>query len=174
MCHDIGMTTITLGGTPVTTVGTLPASGSTLPSFTLVSPELKAVDSSSFKGKNVVLNIFPSVDTDVCSASVRRFNQIAEELKDTVVVCVSKDLPFAQGRFCGAEGITNVVVGSAFRSSFGEDFGVTMTSGDLQGLLSRSIVVADRNGVVTYTQQVPDIKQEPDYDAARKAVEALA
>ena len=167
------MAQINLGGDPVQTIGTLPETGSALPAFTLVDTELGEVDSASFAGKKIVLNIFPSIDTDVCSASVRRFNTIADELDDTVVVCISKDLPFAQARFCGAEGIKNVVVASAFRSSFGEDYGVTMTDGALEGLLSRSIVVADRDGKVAYTQQVPEIHDEPDYEAARAAVTAL-
>lgn len=174
MCHDGIMTNITLGGEPITTVGSLPSIGSKLPAFTLVTPELKEIDTSVFAGKTVVLNIFPSLDTGVCSTSVRTFNAIAQELPDTVVICVSKDLPFAQGRFCGAEGIKNVVVASAFRSSFGEDYGVTMTSGELKGLLSRCVLVADADGTVTYHQQVPDIHDEPNYDAARKAVEALS
>jgi thiol peroxidase len=167
------MTQITLGGAPVQTVGSLPTVGSAMPAFTLVDTDLASVVSSSFAGKKIVLNIFPSLDTDVCSMSVHKFNEIAQELSDTVVLCVSKDLPFAQARFCGAEGIKNVVVASAFRSTFGEDFGVTMADGDLQGLLSRSIVVVDRDGNVAYTQQVPEIHDEPDYDAAREAVEAL-
>ncbi|MCH4208952.1 thiol peroxidase [Bifidobacterium sp.] len=167
------MAQITLGSEPVQTVGTLPETGATLPAFTLVGNDLAEVDSASFAGKKIVLNIFPSLDTDVCSASVRRFNTIAEELDDTVIVCVSKDLPFAQGRFCGAEGIKNVVVASAFRSSFGEDYGVTMADGALKGLLSRAIVVADSDGKVAYTQQVPEIHDEPDYDAARAAVVSL-
>ena len=166
-----GMTNILVGGEPVQTVGSLPAAGSKLPAFTIADPELRDIDSSAFAGKTVVLNIFPSLDTDVCSMSVRKFNAIAQHLDNAVVVCVSEDLPFAQGRFCGAEGIRNVKVGSAFRSSFGKDFGVTMIDGPLKGLLSRSVVVANPDGVVTYTEQVPDVHNEPDYDAARKAVE---
>ncbi|WEV65431.1 MULTISPECIES: thiol peroxidase [unclassified Bifidobacterium] len=167
------MAQITLGGVATNTVGNLPAVGSAAPAFTLADGDLNDFDSSKFAGKKVVINIFPSVDTDVCSMSVRKFNQMADELEDTVVVCVSKDLPFAQGRFCGAEGIKNVVTGSAFRSSFGEDYGVTIADGGMKGLLSRAVVVVDRDGKVAYTQQVPEIGTEPDYDAARKAVEAL-
>ena len=169
----VAMTNILVGAEPVHTIGTLPAVGVKLPAFTIADPELNDIDTSIFAGKTVVLNIFPSVDTDVCSMSVRKFNAIAQDLDNTVIVCVSEDLPFAQGRFCGAEGIKNVVVGSAFRSSFGKDFGVTMVDGPLKGLLSRSVVVANAAGVVTYIQQVPDVHDEPDYEAARKAVEAL-
>ena len=118
----------------------------------------------------MVLNIFPSLDTGTCAMSVRKFNEVAAGLDNTVVVCVSKDLPFAQARFCGAEGIENVVTGSAFRSSFGEDFGVTMADGPLAGLLSRAVIVADAEGTVLYTEQVGEVSEEPDYDAARAAL----
>jgi thioredoxin-dependent peroxiredoxin len=167
------MAQITLDGTPTHTVGDLPEVGSSAPSFVLSDADLNDFDSGRFAGRKLVLNIFPSVDTDVCSMSVRRFNQMADELEDVTVACVSKDLPFALGRFCGANGIENVVVGSAFRSSFGEDYGVTIADGGMKGLLSRAVVVIDNDGKVTYTQQVPEIGTEPDYEAARKAVEAL-
>jgi thiol peroxidase len=164
------MASITFKNTPVSTVGELPAKGSTLPAFELVGQDLGAVSSADLAGKRVVLNIFPSVDTGTCAMSVRTFNEVAAGLENTVVVCVSKDLPFAQARFCGAEGIENVVTGSAFRSSFGEDFGVTMADGPLAGLLSRAVVVTDAEGTVLYTEQVGEVSEEPDYDAARAAL----
>ncbi|MEE1618342.1 thiol peroxidase [Brachybacterium sp. J153] len=164
------MASITLHQNPVTTVGELPAIGSTLPGFELVGQDLGAVSSADLTGKRIVLNIFPSVDTDTCAMSVRKFNELASSFENTVVVCVSKDLPFAQARFCGAEGLENVVTGSAFRSSFGEDLGVTMADGPLAGLLSRAVVIADADGTVLYTQQVAEIGEEPDYEAAAAAL----
>ncbi|WP_010535222.1 thiol peroxidase [Brachybacterium squillarum] len=164
------MASITFKNAPVTTVGELPAVGSTLPAFDLVGQDLGPVSSADLAGKRIVLNIFPSLDTDTCALSVRQFNQIAAGLEDTVVVCASQDLPFAQARFCGAEGIENVVTGSAFRSTFGEDLGVTMQDGPLAGLLSRAVVIADADGTVTYTEQVPEVSEEPDYEAARAAL----
>ena len=164
------MASITVKNTPVTTVGELPAKGSTLPAFELVGQDMAPVSSADLAGKRVVLNIFPSVDTGTCAMSVRKFNELASSLENTVVVCASKDLPFAQARFCGAEGLENVVTGSAFRSSFGEDLGVTMADGPLQGLLSRAVVVADADGTVLYTEQVSEVSQEPDYDAAVAAL----
>ena len=158
-------------GNPVTTTGELPAVGSTAPSFDLVGSDLSQVTSDSFKGSKVVLNIFPSVDTGVCAASVREFNERAAERSDTKVVCVSADLPFAAARFCGAEGIENVVTGSTFRSSFGEDYGVTMKDGPLAGLNARSVVVLDGEGKVAYTQLVDEITTEPDYDSAMAALD---
>ncbi|SMY05496.1 Peroxiredoxin, partial [Brevibacterium aurantiacum] len=122
-------------------------------------------NSQDHSGKRVVLNIFPSLDTGVCAASVRKFNELAAGLENTTVLCVSNDLPFAQARFCGAEGIENVVMASGFRSSFGKDFGVTMVDGPLAGLLARSVVVLDEKGTVTYTQLVDEITTEPDYDS---------
>ena len=164
------MASITFKNDPVSTVGELPAKGAELPAFDLVGQDLGAVTSADLAGKRVVLNIFPSLDTGTCAMSVRRFNEIAAGLENTVVVCVSKDLPFAQARFCGAEGIENVVVASAFRSSFGEDYGVTMADGPLAGLLSRAVVVTDEAGKVVYTEQVPEVSEEPDYDAATAAL----
>lgn len=164
------MAEITFQNNPVTTIGELPAKGSPLPAFDLVGQDLAAVSSADLAGKRIVLNIFPSLDTGTCAASVRKFNEMAASLENTVVVCVSKDLPFAQARFCGAEGIENVTTGSAFRSSFGEDFGVTQTSGPLEGLLSRAVVVADADGTVLYTEQVAEIADEPDYEAAKAAL----
>ena len=167
------MTQITLSGQPVNTVGELPSVGSKAPDFTLVQQDLSEISKDDIPDGKIILNIFPSVDTGVCAMSVRRFNQLAADLDNTTVVCVSKDLPFAFERFCGAEGIDGVVTASAFRSNFGDDYGVEMKDGALAGLLSRSVVVIDQDGKVAYTQQVPEIKQEPDYDAALAAVEAL-
>jgi thiol peroxidase len=161
------MADITLGGNPVHTTGNLPQTGTQAPDFTLVKGDLSTASLSDFKGSKLVLNIFPSVDTGTCAASVRKFNQEASSLQNTKVLCISRDLPFAQNRFCGAEGLTNVVSLSDFKTgSFGQAYGVTLTDGPLDGLLSRAVVVIDENGTVTYTQQVPDIKDEPDYEAA--------
>ncbi|GAB76518.1 thiol peroxidase (atypical 2-Cys peroxiredoxin) [Austwickia chelonae] len=160
------MATTAFKGTPVRTVGDLPAQGVTAPSFTLAGADLSEVTSESLQGRRIVLNIFPSIDTGVCATSVRKFNEMASSLENTVVVCVSADLPFALGRFCGAEGITDVVTTSSFRSDFGQDYGVTMADGPLHGLLARSVVVVDTDGSVLHTQLVPEIAQEPDYDAA--------
>ena len=157
------MATTRLGDTEVHTVGELPAVGDTAPEFTLTGADLH--DVTLPHGTRVVLNVFPSVDTRVCAASVRRFNEIAAGLDDTTVICVSADLPFALGRFCGAEGIDNVLVTSTFRSHFGEDYGVELHNGAFRGLLARAVVVIDAEGVVTHTQVVPTIGQEPDYDA---------
>ena len=163
------MATTAFKGTPVHTAGELPAVGSDAPAYTLTGTDLSDLASAYGTGRTV-LNIFPSIDTGVCAASVRKFNELAAGLDDTTVVCVSKDLPFAQGRFCGAEGIDNVVVGSDFRGDFGEKFGVTMSDGPMRGLLARSVVVVDADGKVVYTQLVPEITQEPDYDAAVAAL----
>ncbi|MFJ6131635.1 thiol peroxidase [Janibacter terrae] len=163
------MATTAFKGNPVNTAGELPAAGASAPAIDLVGDGLSALTSADVPGR-VVLNIFPSIDTGVCAASVRKFNELAASLDDTTVVNVSKDLPFAQARFCGAEGIDKVKVGSAFRSSFGEDYGVTMTDGPMAGLLARSVVVLDADGKVLHTELVPEITQEPDYDAAVKAL----
>lgn len=160
------MATTAFKGNPVTTSGELPQVGATAPDFDLVGSDLGAVTNSDFAGRRVVLNIFPSIDTGVCAQSVRRFNELAAGLENTTVVGVSKDLPFALDRFCAAEGIENVVTTSAFRSSFGDDYGVTQTDGPLEGLLARAVVVVDENGQVLHTELVPEIGQEPDYDAA--------
>ena len=164
------MAQITLGGNPIHTTGELPAVGAAAPDFTLVKNDLSALTPADLQGRKVVLNIFPSLDTAVCATSVRTFNQRAAGLDDVVVVCVSEDLPFAQSRFCGAEGISNVQTASAFRSNFGEAYGVTLADGKLQGLLARAVVVLDQDGKVTYTELVPEIAQEPDYDAAIAAL----
>ena len=155
---------------PVHTSGDLPAAGSAAPAFTLTGANLADVSSSDYAGRRVILNIFPSVDTGVCATSVRKFNEVAAGLDNATVVCASADLPFALGRFCGAEGIENVVVGSSFRSDFGADYGVTMTDGPLRGLLARSVVVLDTDGSVLHSQLVPEITTEPDYDAAIAAL----
>jgi thiol peroxidase len=165
------MAKITLKGNPVTTSGTLPDTGTAAPDFTLVRSDLGNLSLSELKGKKIILNIFPSLDTLVCAASVRRFNQLAAGKQDTVVLAISKDLPFAHKRFCTTEGIENVVTLSGFRDTdFGNKYGVQILDGGFAGLYSRCIVVIDSNGKVKYTQQVPEISQEPDYD---KALEAL-
>lgn len=164
------MTQITFRGAPIHTVGELPQVGQPAPAFTLVGTDLADVQLSDYAGKSVVLNIFPSLDTGVCATSVRRFNEAAAGLDNTVVINVSADLPFAQARFCGAEGIENATTGSTFRSGFGADYGVTLTDGPLAGVLSRAVVVIAPDGVVSYTEQVPEIAQEPDYDSALAAL----
>ena len=165
------MTTITLKGNPIETVGELPKVGTKAPSFNLVAHDLSEISLDSLAGKKVVLNIFPSVDTGTCAMSVRKFNEKASGLDNTVVICVSADLPFAAGRFCGAEGIENVKTGSIFRQpAFGVDYGVTVTTGPLAGLLSRSVVVIDASGNVAYTEQVQETTEEPNYDAALSAL----
>ncbi|GAA5019071.1 thiol peroxidase [Terrabacter aeriphilus] len=163
------MATTLLGDTTVLTVGELPAVGSPAPAFTLTGADLRD-DVTLSTGTRTVLNIFPSVDTGVCAASVRRFNELAAGLENATVVCVSADLPFALGRFCGAEGIEDVVTASSFRSSFGYDYGVRMENGGFAGLLARAVVVIDADGTVIHTELVPAIGQEPDYDAAVAAL----
>ncbi len=155
---------------PVHTVGDLPEVGSTLPTFQVTQTDLTLLDSSELAGKRLVLNIFPSVDTGICATSVRTFNKLAAGLANTTVVCISKDLPFALGRFCGAEGIENVITTSAYNSSFGEDYGVTMANGAAAGLFARAIVVADESGRILYTDVTPTVHVEPDYDAAIAAL----
>ncbi|PQP44678.1 thiol peroxidase [Mycobacterium sp. TJFP1] len=163
------MAQITLRGNPINTVGELPSVGSAAPGFTLTGTDLGTVGDDQFRGKPLLLNIFPSIDTPVCAASVRRFNESAASA-GVSVLCVSKDLPFAQKRFCGAEGIENVTTASAFRDGFGDDFGVTITDGPMAGLLARAVVVVGADGNVAYTELVPEIGQEPDYDAAMAAL----
>lgn len=150
---------------PVQTSGELPRVGEAAPDLELVGTDLSPMSLSDFSGRRVVLNIFPSVDTGVCAASVRRFNELAAGFEGTAVICVSRDLPFAQDRFCGAEGIEDVTMGSAFRSSFGRDYGLEMLDGPLAGLLARAVVVIDPEGSIVYTQLVPEIGEEPDYQA---------
>jgi thiol peroxidase len=165
-----GGTTITLGGKPVHTVGKLPAVGTTVKDFTLTGVDLSEKTVADFKGKYIVMNIFPSVNTGVCSKSVRKFNEDAAKLNNAVVLCISKDLPFAQKQFCGAEGIDHVVMLSDFRTDFGNAYGVQITDGPMRGLLSRAVVVINPEGKIVYEQQVPEIGQEPDYAAAIAAV----
>ena len=164
------MAEVTLGGNPVHTSGELPSVGSASPAYTLTGSDLGDISSSDYDGKNVVLNIFPSVDTPTCATSVRTFNERAAGLDDTIVLCVSADLPFAQGRFCGAEGIENVTTASTFRSGFGVDFGVDLVDGPLAGVLARAVVVVGADGTVKHTELVSEIAQEPDYDAALSAI----
>jgi thiol peroxidase len=165
------MSPIAFKGNEVNTAGSLPEVGSQAPDFKLTKTDLSDVGLQEYKGKRIVLNIFPSVDTGVCAASVRQFNQRVSDLDNTVVISASKDLPFAHKRFCEAEGIKNVVATSEMRdTSFSDAYKVTMTNGPLAGLFSRAVVVIDENGKVTYTEQVPEITQEPDYD---KVIDAL-
>lgn len=164
------MATTALGGDPVETCGPLPETGSTAPSYTLVGSDFADVGPEALP---TVLNVFPSVDTSVCAASVRRFNEVAASLEGARVVCVSHDLPFALARFCGAEGIDGVVTASAFRSSFGDDFGLRLLDGPFAGLLARAVVVTDARGEVRHVELVDDISSEPDYDAALTALAAL-
>jgi thiol peroxidase len=156
---------ITLKGNPIHTSGNLPAVGAIAPDFSLVAGDLSEKKLSAFTGKRV-LNIFPSIDTGVCATSVRTFNKKATTLKGVTVLNISMDLPFAAKRFCGAEGIENAVTLSAFRSSFAEQYGLKIVDGPLTGLCSRSVIVVDEGGKVVYTEQVPEIGQEPNYDAA--------
>ena len=165
------MATVTYESTPFETVGELPKVGSSAPNFTVVKADLSNAKLSDYSGKRLILNIFPSIDTGVCAASVRKFNESAGALNNAVVLCVSADLPFAAGRFCGAEGIDNVETGSSFRSTFGKDYCVEFAEGSvLSGLLSRSIVVIDENGKVIYTEQVAETTNEPNYEAALSAL----
>lgn len=158
------MATITLKGNSIQTIGSLPAVGTQASDFLLTGADLSDSTLSQFAGKRVVLNIFPSVDTGVCAASVRQFNAEVEKLKNTVVLCISADLPFALSRFCGAEGLTNVITLSELRNcEFGDKYGVRIIDGPLAGLLSRCVIVLDEKGKVIYTEQVPEITQEPDY-----------
>ncbi len=163
------MATVTLRGNPIQTNGELPSVGSSAPSFSLVGSDLAEVSEVKFAGKKVVLNIFPSIDTPTCATSVRTFNEKAAGT-DAVVLCVSEDLPFAQNRFCGSEGIENVMTASSFRSDFGAAYGLEMTDGPLKGLLARAVVVLDETGTVIHSELVPEIAQEPDYSAALNAI----
>jgi len=159
-------TTVTLGGNPVAISGSLPAKGSTLPKFALTTGTLQEINNASMKGKRVIFNIFPSIDTPTCATSTRTFNELAASLNNTEVYCVSADLPFAQGRFCGAEGISNVKTASSFRTNFGSAFGLTLMGGVLKGILARAVVVADEKGKVLHTELVSEIANEPNYVAA--------
>jgi len=165
------MATVTLNGAPFNTNGELPKVGEMAPDFNLKKVDLSTTNLSDFKGANLILNIFPSIDTATCATSVRTFNKRASELKNTKVVCVSRDLPFAQKRFCGAEGIDNVITASDFATGdFGKNYGLELENGPLAALHARAIVVVDANGVVKHTELVSDIASEPNYDAAIAAV----
>jgi thiol peroxidase len=161
------MAKITLKGNEINTIGELPKIGESVKDFTLIGLDLTIKKLNDFKGKNLVLNIFPSIDTGTCAASVRNFNKTAANLKNTSVLCISRDLPFAQARFCGAEGIENVVMLSDFKTGqFGKDYGLEIIDGPLAGLNSRCIVVVNTEGKVIYTEQVAEIVEEPNYDLA--------
>ena len=165
------MAHITLQGNSIETVGGLPAINSPAPNFTLTKTDLSDCSLNDFAGQTIVLNIFPSIDTSVCASSVRRFNAEASSLDNTVVLCVSADLPFAHQRFCEGEGLDKVIPLSVFRSpGFGNDYGVIIANGPIAGLLSRAIVIVDASGKVLYTEQVPEIGQEPNYEAALQAL----
>ncbi len=165
------MAQITFKGNPIHTSGSLPKVGSQAADFNLTRSDLSSIGLKEFRGKKVVLNIFPSLDTPVCAASVRRFNEEANRLKDTAILCISRDLPFAQSRFCAAEGLKNVITASEYKDSkFSDAYGVRIVDGPLAGLLSRAIVIVDPAGKVIYTEQVPEIAQEPDYAKALSAL----
>lgn len=164
------MASIKLKGNPVQTVGELPTIGTLAKEFTLVAADLSEKHLADYTGKKVLLNIFPSIDTGICAASARAFNEKANALENTVVINVSRDLPFALSRFCAAEGLDNVEVLSDFRGNFGEDYGLTIEDSPMRGLLSRAVVVLDEKGNVTYTEQIPEITQEPNYDNALAAL----
>ncbi len=165
------MATLTLNGVPTHTCGELPLPGHATPPFTLTRKDLTEVTSVDLEGQRVLLSIFPSLDTATCAASVRKFNRSAADLADTVLLCVSLDLPFAQSKFCGAEGLERVVTASAFRHpEFGQAFGVTLTDGPLRGLLARAVVALDENGTVLHTELVTELTREPDYDLALHAI----
>ncbi|AJR04451.1 thiol peroxidase [Siansivirga zeaxanthinifaciens] len=165
------MATVTLKGNTIETSGELPKIGSKAPDFKLTANDLSIKTLNDFKGSKIVLNIFPSVDTGTCAQSVREFNKQASALENTKVLCISRDLPFAHARFCGAEGLDNVISLSDFKNgSFGKDYGLDFVSGPLEGLHSRCVIVLDENGVVTHTEQVSEIVDEPNYKEALKAL----
>jgi thiol peroxidase len=163
------MAKITLGGNPVTTIGELPQIGQQAIAFTLVQNDLSRIGLENFNGSKLVLNIFPSLETSVCAASIRRFNKEASGLKNTKVLCISRDLPFTQAKFCGAEGLDNVITLSDFETgAFGKNYGLEMTDGKFQGLHARVVIILDETGKVKYTQLVSEIGQEPDYEDVLK------
>ena len=165
------MASITLGGNPIHTSGELPKVGSKAPEFQLVKTDLSKATLVDFAGSKVILNIYPSVDTGTCAASTRAFNIKANELENTKILCISRDLPFAQNRFCGAEGLKNVINLSDFKTgSFGKDYGLEIVDGVFDGLHSRVVIVLDEKGVITYTEQVPEIDSEPNYESALAAL----
>ena len=161
------MVKITLKSKPINTIGNLPETGSQAPDFKLTKTDLSDISLKDYSGKRIILNIFPSLDTEVCANSVRHFNVAAEKLSNTVVLCVSRDLPFAHKRFCTTEGLENVISASELRDTrFGEDYGVRIIDGPLAGLFARAVVIIDETGKIIYTEQVPEITQEPDYETA--------
>lgn len=161
------MAQIKLKGNPVNTAGNLPSKGSQAPEFSLVKSDLGSLSLSELKGKRVILNISPSLDTSVCANAVRKFNKLAAGMSNVIVLAITKDLPFASGRFCSTEGITNVITLSGFRdTAFGNSYGIILTDGPMAGLYARCIVVLDEKGKVIYTELVPEITQEPDYESA--------
>jgi thioredoxin-dependent peroxiredoxin len=165
------MASITLGGNPINTNGELPKVGSKAPQFSMITTDLATATLQDFTGTKVVLNIFPSIDTGTCAASVRAFNAKASQLENTKVLCISRDLPFAQKRFCGAEGLENVINLSDFNTgSFGKDYGLEILDSVLSGLHSRVVIVLDENGIIKYAEQVPEIADEPNYEAALAAL----
>ncbi len=164
------MAEITLKGNSIKSVGNLPEVGATMPDFSLVDGELNEKSLKDYAGKRKIYNIFPSIDTGICAASARKFNEEAAGLENTIVINVSKDLPFALSRFCAAEGLDHVESLSDFRSSFGDDLGVTLADSPMKGLLSRAVIVTDENDKVIYTEQVPEIVHEPDYEKALNAL----
>ena len=165
------MANITLKGNPVTTCGDLPAVGSSAPDFSLSASDLSLVNRSNFAGKKIVMNVFPSIDTPVCATSVKKFNEQAASLDNTVVLCISRDLPFAHKRFCGTEELENVVPLSMYRSNeFGTSYGVEMSDGPLEGLFARAIIVLDQDGKVLHNELVGEIADEPNYEAALKSL----
>ena len=164
------MAHISRRGTPTQTVGDLPSVGTKAPGFTLAGSDLSDVTQGEWAGRRLVLNIFPSIDTATCATSVRKFNALASTLENTTVLCVSNDLPMAQTRFCGAEGLSGVATASAFRSDFGDVYGVRILDGGMRGLLARAVVVLDTDGTVLHAELVDDIGHEPNYDAAIAAL----
>lgn len=167
------MATVTLKGNKINTSGELPKTGTKAPEFTLVKTDLSSASLGDYKGSKVVLNIFPSVDTGTCAASVRAFNKEVSDMENTKVLCISRDLPFAMARFCGAEGLDNVISLSDFRNQkFGKDYGLEFTDGPLEGLLSRVVIVLDEEGNVAYSEQIAETVDEPNYEAALNAIKA--
>lgn len=164
------MAKITLKGNEIHTSGNLPAKGEKANNFSLVKGDLSEVGLDAYRGQRKILNVFPSIDTSVCSATVRKFHEKIPGLKNVVLLCISKDLPFAQKRFCEVEGIKNVESLSAFRSSFAKDYGLEITDGPLKGLCSRAVLVLDENNQILYSEQVSEISHEPHYEAALKAL----
>lgn len=165
------MTKISLGGTSVQTIGKLPEVGNDAPNFNLISTDLSEKTLADYKGSKVVLNIFPSIDTNTCASSVRMFNKKASEVQNTKIICISRDLPFTMSRFCGAEGINNLEMLSDFKTGeFGKNYGLALKNGPLEALHSRCIIVLDENGKITYTEQVKEIADEPNYKAALNAL----